>query len=128
MRFAPDSMPGAASPFPAQGIGRSRVDRVPDGVRVRMLFGEPNVSAGPIRAGQTYVLAEVHVRRPPARDPACRQALCAEWISGTLALAIGYEPLLVRGERFVGLHAPVERACAAWSESRVRTWTPPLGR
>ena len=125
VNFAPASRPGADSPFPMPGIGRARVDRMPDGPRVRFLFGEPTDKAGPVKAGRIYVLATVRVRRPPARDVACRQVLCAEWVTGTLALQLGYEPAVHRGTRFVGLHAPVERACAIWSRSTARTWTPP---
>ncbi len=123
-RFAPDSMAGAATPFPVPGIGLQKSDLVPGGARLRMIFAVASTAATPVRAGQTYVLATVLVHRPPPRDAACAQPLCVEWVTGTLAWSLAYEPTVTRGERFVGLHAPVDGVCAAWSGARVKPWSP----
>ena len=116
-RFAPDSMAGAATPFLVPGLGHMFSDLIPDGVKLRLIFAVPIQRATPIRAGQTYVLAQVLVHRAPRRDPACRQTLCVEWVSGTLALVPGYEPEVRRGQHFVALHGPVERVCAPWDST-----------
>ena len=124
VQLAPDSIEGAASPFISQGFGGTRSDVIEGGARLRYIYAVSDVRAGPVQAGRTYVLAFVRVRRPPAADRAAHQPICAELTSGTVSFEIGYEPGITRGQQRVGLHAPLEQACAEWLRE-AKPWSPP---
>lgn len=123
--YAPDSMAGAASPFMVSGYGHTFTTITPTELRLRLLFAVPGTAAAPIVAGRTYVLAQVVMHRPPRRGAACSRPLCIEWAAGTLGLVMGYEPTVERGERYVGVRASVEQACARWNRGvGAKPWTP----
>jgi hypothetical protein len=67
------------------------------------------------------VLARVLVPRPPRGDAACGRTMCVEWQQASLAYRMGDEPTVDRGDRFAGLNAPLDAACATF-RARAGAW------
>lgn len=85
IQFGPDeSFPGT-QPWSAAVIASVTYDRTPQSGRFRFLCAVPKPAAGPVRAGQRYVLGRLILGAKRSGLAGCERPVCLEWHSASFA-------------------------------------------
>lgn len=120
VQFGPDESFPRPQPWPVQGVGSVLYDRTEASGRARFLYAMPTGSAGPVRAGQRYVLGRVVIGRRHAAVSGCERPVCIEWHAAKFAFrAAGDEPARLGDSRWVG-----RGSSAADCRGRIPAWRP----
>jgi len=123
--FDSDSAFGFTTPFLTPGAGQGRYDYVSGSGRVRMVYAIAANAASRVKAGHSYGLARLMVRRPPQGIGGCSQPMCVELHVATLAFAEQDVVDQNRGPRWVSINSPDGKVCETFrSTYGAKSWKP----
>jgi hypothetical protein len=101
----------------------------PSGAQLKLVFAVPYTEAAPVDSATVYALGRVIIRHRRAALSGSAQPMCIEWREASLAFAIRDEPIVRRGERFVGWSSGDGDACGtARGPGRPAGWKPSAHR
>ena len=115
---------GWPQPFPVLGQGLVMLTRTPTAAELKFVYAVPAEAAAAVDSAGVYALARIILKhRPERRLVGCGQPVCVEWTTATLAFGPKDEPLVSRGERFVG-YGGGSGLCEPFRGPRVAPWRP----
>lgn len=110
LEWAPDSSSGCPSPWSTRGFGFGGYRKLEGQGVLRMVYAVPSGDTARVEPGRRYGLALLLLRGLPLEGPFCRQPVCVEWTSATMADGSKETPVEGRDCR-VSLNSSTRQVC-----------------